>query len=147
MQGIHCLVLRVQTFTKKQLAPLAQLVEQLTLNQRVPGSSPWWRTKACAGTGRESEKQTGAWPITQRLRACVLGQGLSAMETCPWQLFMTLRLVAHHLARWSSGQDSGLSRRQRGFDSRTSHHFQKHSLLRGCIYMYSAVLYWVRRCL
>ena len=27
-----------------ELAPLAQLVEQLTLNQRVPGSSPWWRT-------------------------------------------------------------------------------------------------------
>ena len=26
-------------------APLAQLVEQLTLNQRVPGSSPWWCTK------------------------------------------------------------------------------------------------------
>ena len=25
-------------------APLAQLVEQLTLNQRAPGSSPWWRT-------------------------------------------------------------------------------------------------------
>ena len=26
------------------LAPLAQLVEQLTLNQRVLGSSPRWRT-------------------------------------------------------------------------------------------------------
>ena len=25
-------------------APVAQLVEQLTLNQRVLGSSPWWRT-------------------------------------------------------------------------------------------------------
>ena len=24
-------------------APLAQLAEQLTLNQRVQGSSPWWR--------------------------------------------------------------------------------------------------------
>ena len=26
-------------------APLAQLAEQLTLNQRVQGSSPWWCTK------------------------------------------------------------------------------------------------------
>jgi hypothetical protein len=26
------------------IAPLAQLVEQLTLNQRVEGSSPSWRT-------------------------------------------------------------------------------------------------------
>ena len=28
----------------KGYAPLAQLVEQLTLNQRAPGSSPWWCT-------------------------------------------------------------------------------------------------------
>ena len=27
-------------------APIAQLVEQLTLNQRVPGSSPCWCTNA-----------------------------------------------------------------------------------------------------
>ena len=26
------------------------------------------------------------------------------------------------MARWSSGQDSGLSRRRQGFDSPTSHH-------------------------
>ena len=30
-------------------APLAQLVEQLTLNQRVPGSSPWWCTRRPVG--------------------------------------------------------------------------------------------------
>ena len=35
-------------------------------------------------------------------------------------------------ARWSSGQDSGLSRRQRGFDSRTSH--QKVKKLKGFKY-------------
>jgi hypothetical protein len=29
--------------TRKKNAPLAQLVEQLTLNQRVEGSSPSWR--------------------------------------------------------------------------------------------------------
>ncbi len=52
-------------------APLAQLVEQLTLNQWVQGSSPWWCTML--------------------------------------------------LARWSSGQDAGLSRRKQGFDSPTGH--------------------------
>ena len=31
--------------TNLKFAPLAQLVEQLTLNQRVPGSSPCWCTK------------------------------------------------------------------------------------------------------
>ena len=30
-------------------APLAQLVEHLTLNQGVPGSNPWWCTKARKG--------------------------------------------------------------------------------------------------
>ena len=56
--GIHCSVLKVQTkrhplekkraykeaeikfFFKRKYAPLAQLVEQLTLNQWVPGSNP-----------------------------------------------------------------------------------------------------------
>ena len=33
-----------ECFPLIKYAPLAQLVEQLTLNQRVPGSSPWWRT-------------------------------------------------------------------------------------------------------
>ena len=60
----HCSILRVRkiifkkvftndTFSGKipnvsyslRYAPLAQLVEQLTLNQRVPGSSPCWCTK------------------------------------------------------------------------------------------------------
>ena len=36
----HCSVLRVQGSMLKGFAPLAQLVEQLTLNQWVPGSSP-----------------------------------------------------------------------------------------------------------
>ena len=31
-------------YTAGLVGRLAQLVEQLTLNQRVPGSSPWWRT-------------------------------------------------------------------------------------------------------
>ena len=55
-------------------APLAQLVEQLTLNQWVLGSSPRRRTK---------------------------------------------------MARWSSGQDGGLSRRKREFDSPTGHHVER----------------------
>src|SRR6187402_342591 len=33
------------TLSSLHRAPLAQLVEQLTLNQRVGGSSPSWRTK------------------------------------------------------------------------------------------------------
>ena len=31
--------------TRSIYALLAQLVEHLTLNQGVPGSNPWWRTK------------------------------------------------------------------------------------------------------
>ena len=57
---------------KEEYAPLAQLVEQLTLNQRVLGSSPRWRT---------------------------------------------------NMARWSSGQDGGLSRLKQEFDSPPGHHF------------------------
>ena len=59
-------------------APLAQLVEQLTLNQWVLGSSPRWCT--------------------------------TDLQRCKSQL-----------ARWSSGQDGGLSRRKREFDSPTGH--------------------------
>ena len=35
-------------------APLAQLVEQLTLNQRVLGSSPWWCTTTFFGANIHS---------------------------------------------------------------------------------------------
>ena len=61
-------------------APLAQLVEQLTLNQWVLGSSPRWCTN-----------------------------------------FPNKFVVEK--ARWSSGQDGGLSRRKREFDSPTGHQF------------------------
>ena len=61
---------RLSSAERVALAPLAQLVEQLTLNQWVLGSSPRRRT----------------------------------------------------MARWSSGQDGGLSRRKREFDSPTGHH-------------------------
>ena len=36
-------------FFKRKYAPLAQLVEQLTLNQWVPGSNPWRRTTRPVG--------------------------------------------------------------------------------------------------
>ena len=39
------LFFNVIIFKQSQFAPLAQLVEQLTLNQWVPGSNPWWCTK------------------------------------------------------------------------------------------------------
>ena len=45
MSNGHCSVLRVQQAPKERLAPLAQLVEQLTLNQWVLGSSPRRCTK------------------------------------------------------------------------------------------------------
>ena len=61
-------------------APLAQLVEQLTLNQWVLGSNPRRRTNF-------SKKLPGRPGV----------------------------------ARWSSGQDGGLSRRKREFDSPTGH--------------------------
>ena len=46
-------------------APLAQLVEQLTLNQRVPGSSPWWCTKTI-GNVQLSIERPG--PLVKRSR-------------------------------------------------------------------------------
>ena len=69
-----------QTSNKRKYAPLAQLVEQLTLNQWVLGSSPRWCTN-----------------------------------------FPNKFVVEK--ARWSSGQDGGLSRRKREFDSPTGHQF------------------------
>ena len=38
------------------------------------------------------------------------------------------------VARWSSGQDGGLSRRKRGFDSRTGHHFFTDNFIVGVDY-------------
>ena len=32
------------------------------------------------------------------------------------------------MARWSSGQDTGLSRRKRGFDSPTGHHYLENKI-------------------
>ena len=48
---LRCSVLRVHEKRERKLkpAPLAQLVEQLTLNQWVPGSSPWRCTMIPAG--------------------------------------------------------------------------------------------------
>ena len=45
-------------------APLAQLVEHLTLNQGVQGSSPWWCTRI---SGSESwlRYRDGTWPVGQ----------------------------------------------------------------------------------
>ena len=41
------------------------------------------------------------------------------------------------MARWSSGQDGGLSRRKREFDSPTGHHNNKSApfLLEGCTFV------------
>ena len=39
-EEIHCSVLRIQRKQALEHAPLAQLVEHLTLNQGVQGSSP-----------------------------------------------------------------------------------------------------------
>ena len=73
-------------------APLAQLVEQLTLNQWVPGSNPWRRTTPEPLSGSDR-----------------LG------------CFKEQELISRNVARWSSGQDGGLSRRKREFDSPTGH--------------------------
>ena len=56
-------------------APLAQLVEQLTLNQWVLGSSPRWCTK---------------FPVTGRY----------IFARCGFSLYAA---VQHYMARWSSG--------------------------------------------
>ena len=34
--------------------PLAQLVEHMTFNHGVPGSSPGWATSGCGGIGRRA---------------------------------------------------------------------------------------------
>ena len=38
------------------------------------------------------------------------------------------------MARWSSGQDGGLSRRKQEFDSPTGHHFSSHNKIVGVDY-------------
>ena len=38
------------------------------------------------------------------------------------------------MARWSSGQDGGLSRRKQEFDSPTGHHFSSHNSIVGVDY-------------
>ena len=50
-----CIINSLSNFEGAECAPLAQLVEQLTLNQRVPGSSPRWRTNL-AGLSVRAEK-------------------------------------------------------------------------------------------
>ena len=40
----------------------------------------------------------------------------------------------YHSARWSSGQDGGLSRRKQEFDSPTGHHFPRINLIVGVDY-------------
>ena len=65
-----------------QRAPLAQLAEQLTLNQRVRGSSPRWRTTRAADVGQDLSR---SWP-TSRSRA-ISGAG-TAYVTARWVPFV-----------------------------------------------------------
>ena len=87
-------------------APLAQSVEQLTLNQRALGSSPRRRTSRPEGAKRTDSRSQKAEPLYFTISRSALCSLSSALYT----------------ARWSSGQDVGLSRRKRGFDSPTGHH-------------------------
>ena len=58
-------VLAVAPRRRPTPAPLAQLAEQLTLNQRVRGSSPWRRTKTSPQRrGRAAAKITGHFRFT-----------------------------------------------------------------------------------
>ena len=71
LSEVHCLVLRAQikvlSQEKKEIpqgkryAPLAQMVEQLTLNQWVLGSSPRWCTNQIRNTARCVRR----WPVGQ----------------------------------------------------------------------------------
>ena len=47
----------------KMYAPLAQMVEQLTLNQWVLGSSPRWCTKSCFSYSKDQ-----MWPVGQAVK-------------------------------------------------------------------------------
>ena len=58
-------VFRVLVTANTRKAPLAQLVEHLTLNQGVPGSSPWWCTKG-QGAQKRALCQNGS--LVKRLR-------------------------------------------------------------------------------
>ena len=40
------------------------------------------------------------------------------------------------MARWSSGQDTALSRRKHGFDSRTGHHENKKALAKASAFLF-----------
>ena len=61
---------------EEKYAPLAQLVEQLTLNQWVHGSSPWWCTRFGAlwvrnkiHSGTEKYRKSNCYgPLVKRLR-------------------------------------------------------------------------------
>ena len=66
-------------FFKRKYAPLAQLVEQLTLNQWVPGSNPWRRTRWPVGqavkTAASHAANMGSIPVRVTKSQCWLERG------------------------------------------------------------------------
>ena len=133
VQTYFLLKKKVRKENFKYYAPLAQLVEQLTLNQWVLGSSPRWCTIKSFSLffvqhrGRER-------PLKNMPVACFSGREIGS----PAERYRNVDF-AHQsreedcqrpdVARWSSGQDGGLSRRKREFDSPTGHHLSLDKLM------------------
>ena len=65
---------RVDGRNRCELAPLAQLAEQQTLNLRVQGSSPWWCTTVTRGnTGLIRQNSNNDQRVPMRKYAVVGG--------------------------------------------------------------------------
>ena len=129
---------------RKKYAPLAQLVEHLTLNQGVPGSSPWWCTKS-KGLTTMSPLKNGSLVKRLRLRPLTPATRVRFPHESPkslkcvviWWRFDTDSAFGIEPERvWALRKQSGglflaqsgehlwcePSRAKRLVDSRTSHH-------------------------
>ena len=68
-------------FSKQNVAPVAQLVEHLTLNQRVQGSNPCRRTKKQKGIALKTKNQNVA-PVAQLVEHLTLNQRVQGSNPC-----------------------------------------------------------------
>ena len=102
----------------------------LVWDQRVAGSNPVIPTIVCGVIAQLGEHL----PCTQGVRGSIpLGStnivffygGIAQLARASGSYPAGRRFKSHrryHSARWSRGQDTALSRRNHGFDSRTGHH-------------------------
>ena len=110
---LHCSVFRVQA--KAQNAPLAQLVEQLTLNQWVPGSNPWRRTIWPVGqavkTAASHAANMGSIPVRVTTRKQVADRSLPCKHESSFpSLFSRFKIqTLPWFKSWEKGLDKNKS--------------------------------------